>query len=200
MLVPTRTRRHLRTTIAVGLTAMLGTVLAVGCGDGSSTSADISTTTTTAVAELQYQAHADPATPITVQSGHRFAILLPADPGSGWRWVMAPVDTNVVVPLGSEFRDDPELLARTVPAVTSTTTSSTITAAPGANSTATSTAPTSTSPPALALVQILSFAGRAVANTTITFNYERIGGSSDKPTSVVFTVQVVPDAPTTTLR
>ena len=194
-----RIRRHQRTTASVGVVVLIVAGLVAGCSGGSSTTADSSTTTSTAMAELQYEAHADPALPISVQSGHRFAILLPADPGSGWRWVMAPVDTNVVVPLGSEFRDDPDLLARTVPAVTSTTTTSTTSTAPGASTTEVPVEATTT-PPALALVQILSFAGRTVATTTITFNYERIGGSNQTPNSVAFTVQVVPDATTTTLR
>lgn len=182
---------------------MVGTIVVLvgstltGCGGGSSGSGD--TTTTTAPYELQYAAHADPAVPISVEAGRRFAVILPADPGSGWRWVLGPVDAAIVLPLGSEFRDDADLLARTKSAVTTTTSAPTPTTARPSGS-STTTASTSTSIAASTpLVQILSFAGRSPATTTLTFRYERIGAPPDAaPIVVTFTVTVTPLTGSTT--
>ena len=121
--------------------------------------------------------------------------MLPADPGSGWRWVLTPIDNSRLIALGSRFSDDPALLAKAQGATT--TTSTTIRAG---NATTTSTTDT-TLPAVLPLVQIISFAGRAAGPATISFSYNQIAGTPQAQNNVVtFTVQVVPDTPTTTTR
>jgi len=121
--------------------------------------------------------------------------MLPADPGSGWRWVLTPIDNSRLIALGSRFSDDPDLLAKAQSATT--TTSTTIRAGNATTSLTTDT----TLPAVLPLVQIVSFAGRAAGPATISFSYNQIAGTPQAQNSVVtFTVQVVPDTPTTTSR
>jgi hypothetical protein len=137
----------------------------------------------------------DPAVPISTAVGKEFAIMLPADPGSGWRWVLTPIDNSRLIALGSRFSDDPDLLPKAQSA--KTTTSTTIRAG---NATTSSTTDT-TLPAVLPLVQIISFAGRAAGPETISFSYNQIAGTPQAQNGVVtFTVQVVPDTPTTTTR
>jgi len=199
---PTERQRAFRTALGAGTVVLF--LALVGCSGGSTSSSPdpSSITTPQGPSELQYKAHTDPASPITVASGHRFAIMLPADPGAGWRWVMAPVDTTIVVPLGSEFRDDASLLTQTNSAVTSTTstispatTRSGTSSGPSAANSVTPVSPSTTT--ALPLVQLLSFAGRNVGATTIRFRYEQIGGAVGPPVTVTFNLTVTPStAPT----
>lgn len=168
-------------------------VVAVGCGGGSDQSAGIDTTTTTVtvVPGLDYPLHSDPRVPISVGLSRRFAIALPSDPESGWHWTSEPVDQVLLAPLGSEFRDDPKLLA-SIPLQTTTTVSSL------------ATGPTTTSlsiPAAPApLVQVISFAARGLGSTTLRFRYSRIGSSGQDPTlTATFIVTIVPyTSPATT--
>ena len=130
----------------------------------------------------------DPAQTVAVPVGRRFAIMLPADPAHGWRWVVEPVDTRYLAPLGSEFRDDPALLER---ATTTTTTApppapETTTVLPGQTTTTTAPpsttgAPSTTTTAPGPLVQIISFAGRSPGVPIVTLHYERIGTGQDAP-------------------
>ena len=121
--------------------------------------------------------------------------MLPADPGSGWRWVLAPIDNSRLIALGSHFSDDPELVLRVQSATkTSTTTTTRVRAGNPATS-----SPTETAIPAvLPLVQIISFAGRGIGPATISLSYDQIAGAPQAENKVVtFTVQIIPSTPTT---
>jgi hypothetical protein len=169
-------------------------VLLAGCSGGSSAGSDESATTSTLAPSEATATYVDPAAPITTTVGKEFAIMLPADPGSGWRWVLTPIDNSRLIALGSRFSDDPELLAKVESATTTTTT----TRVRAENPTTSSTTET-TLPAVLPLVQIISFAGRAAGPATISFSYNQIAGVSQAPNNVVtFTVQVVPATPATT--
>jgi hypothetical protein len=137
----------------------------------------------------------DPATPITATIGKEFAIMLPADPGSGWRWVLAPIDNSRLIALGSHFSDDPELVLRVQSATkTSTTTTTRVQAGNPSSSSTTET----TIPAVLPLVQIISFAGRGIGPATISLSYDQIAGAPQAENKVnTFTVQIVPSTPTT---
>jgi hypothetical protein len=63
-------------------------VLLAGCSGGSSAGSDESATTTSIAPPEATATYVDPAAPITTTVGTEFAIMLPADPGSGWRWVL----------------------------------------------------------------------------------------------------------------
>ena len=186
---------------------------AVGCSGDGGGSAATSTSTSTAPAELTYEAYSDPTALVQVDVRRRFAIMLPADPAKGWRWVVEPVDTNVLAPLGSEFREDPALLAQATtttapppPELPSLEELAELLApgedgpdgtAPGSTTT---TAPPVTEPPETTTttapgpqVQIVSYAGRALGVASVTLRYERIGTADtpDEPArTVVFDVVV----------
>ena len=194
---PPRRPGRTPTRAALGIVVLaIAMVVAAGCGGGSTTDPDRTTTTTTPEG-LQFPAYADPATPIAVEAGRRFAIILPAEPAAGWHWVMGPIDTAIAIPLGSEFRDDETLLSRTITSLTSTTTLAPTTTTPldpaGPADTTTSTTTAS-----IPVVQVQSFVGRAPGTTTISLRYERIGSVEPAPNVVVFTVEVTPLTSTTT--
>jgi hypothetical protein len=170
---------------ALAVLAVVGSacLVAAACSGSEGPSGSATTTVTTGDEALEVPVYSDPAQVITVDVGRRFAVMVPADPAQGWRWVVEPVDTKVLAPLGSEFRDDPALLAQattttTAPPATDPATpttlgtprSSTTTAAP-----TTSEAPSTTTTAPGPLVQIVSYAGRATGVATITLRYERIG-------------------------
>jgi predicted secreted protein len=187
-----RSARKSRRRSAVVLVLGILTLVA-GCSGGSSSSSNDSATTTTVVAPEATPTYVDPAAPITTTIGKEFAIMLPADPGSGWRWVLAPIDNSRLIALGSRFSDDPDLLTKAESATTTTTT-----AVRAGNATTSSTTGT-TLPVVLPLVQIISFAGRAAGPATISFSYNQIAGEPQAQNKVVtFTVQVVPSTSTTT--
>jgi len=168
-------------------------MLLAGCSGGSSAVSDESATTTTIAPPEATATYVDPAVPITTTVGKEFAIMLPADPGSGWRWVLAPIDNSRLIALGSRFSDDPELLLEAGSATTTTTTG-----VRAGNLTTSSTTET-TLPAVLPLVQIISFAGRAPGPATISLSYNQIAGVPQAQNNVVtFTVQIVPATPTTT--
>ena len=159
------------------------------CGGGSSD--DVTTPPTTLPDDVVLAT--DPNVPIVVEVGHRFAIVLPADPGDGWRWTVQPFDTSRLVALGSEFSSDD---ARRAGAATVTTTTAPV---PAPTPTPTPTTPTPDGPPPSPavppLVQIVSFAGRAAGTTTVAFSATRIVNTSPAPPVVVrWTVEVVPAA------
>jgi predicted secreted protein len=82
--------------------------LAAGCSGAESNSTS-STTVTVAPGDattlVTVAVHSDPAAPITVALGQQFAIVLEADPGSGFSWqAEAPPDPKVVLSMGTEFR------------------------------------------------------------------------------------------------
>lgn len=158
--------------------------LVVAACSGSDGPADGTTTTvTTADEALQVPVYSDPAQVITVDVGRRFAVMVPADPAQGWRWVVEPVDTRVLAPLGSEFRNDPALLAQattttTAPPEPEPTTSTTLAGGRTTTTratTSTTEAPSTTTTAPGPLVQIVSYAGRTTGVATITLRYERIG-------------------------
>jgi len=56
---------------------------------------------------LDYPAYRDPAAPIIVALGRRFALQLDSEPGAGFSWQVANTpDPAVVVPLGTQFRSE----------------------------------------------------------------------------------------------
>ena len=172
----------------------LGSCGATGSGSNSSTTestevTEVTTADVTTVDPLAPSRFTDPTQPVPVNLSGRFELLLPADPTRGWRWVLEPVDTAVVVPLSSEFLDDPNLLSSTssTTSSTSSTTEPTVTWVP-----TTTTTIDPDSPEAAPLVQVISFAARSVATTEIRLRYERIGGSDRSPRATTFTVVVRP--------
>lgn len=172
----------------------------VGCSGGNGAEAP-ATTVAPSNPEVDYPEFSDPSVPIAVLIGRRFALVLPADPANGWSWVTSHIDRNVLAPLGSEFDEDPALLAQ---ATTTTTTApppveqSTSPAGPSTASTVadstTTIAPPTTSLPG-PLVQIISFAGKSPGSTTVTLRYERIGATDSAPADIrelTFTVTITP--------
>lgn len=153
-------------------------------GNGESVSED--QTTTTSPAELQVKVFTDPAKPVTAKVGQRFAVMLPANPGAGWKWTVTGIDNRILLPLGLEFTDDASLEANANPSVTSTTTTLAPPRPPtnGQNRATTTTTVAATAPanaptttvPSLSLVQINSFAGRIVATTQLVFEGRTISG------------------------
>ena len=101
---PPRPRRRAAAALAVALVTLLTASIASACGGGSSSDTTVDSPDVTIPADVVVAT--DPATPISVAVGHRFAIVLPADPGDGWRWAVQPFDTTRLVALGSEFSDD----------------------------------------------------------------------------------------------
>lgn len=104
-------RRSIRTLVgAVGLALVV--VVAMACsgdesgGSTSSTLSDPDGTEVTAPAVDCYTAdQADPAGPIMVSIGAQFAIVLAAEPATGFSWQpTAPVDPDVLLTVGTEFR------------------------------------------------------------------------------------------------
>lgn len=168
-----------------------GCLVAAACSGGEEPAGGTTTTATTADEAFQVPVYSDPAQVITVDVGRRFAVMVPADPAQGWRWVVEPVDTRVLAPLGSEFRDDPALLAQattttTAPPEPDPDTSTTVAGRAGSTTTTTATtstteAPTTTTAPG-PLVQIVSYAGRTTGVATITLRYERIGTAEQDDT------------------
>ena len=191
-----RSRRALAALAALGV----GAIALVACSGTDGPAVGATSTTATSVQALDYTGFSDPAQIVTVGVGRRFAIVLPADPAHGWRWVVEPVDTTILTPLGSEFRDDPTALA----AATTTTTAppppeeTTTTFVAGRSTTTTvptttTAGPTTTTTAPGPLVQIVSYAGRSANVTTVTLRYERIGTRDEAPEAaqvLVFTVLV----------
>lgn len=199
-----RVRRRARTALVAGVVTVVLAAGAVACGGGGNEGdgSDAATPATTVPSDVVVAT--DPTVPVTVEVGHRFAIVLPADPGDGWRWVVQPFDTALLVALGSEFRDDEQqrIASTAATSTTSTTiagrttaTSTTMTTSPTANPDESTTTTTSMPP----LVQIVSFAGRAPGTATLSFSATQIVPVPDaRPTVVTWTVQVT--AATTTTR
>jgi hypothetical protein len=169
---------------ALGALVALGPVAACSGGGGGSAGP---ATSDTSIPELDVPSYSDPSVPIQVPVGRRFAIVLPVDPSQGWHWVVEPVDIFLLTPLGSEFREDPELLA----AATTTTTappppeeSTTLPAVGGAEAATTTTS--STEPPSTTTtvpgpyVQVLSYVGRTDGRLDVTVRRERIGASEEE--------------------
>jgi hypothetical protein len=184
--------RRLRFTIVVtiGLFALLA-----GCSSGTSSNSDQIPTESSVPGRVDPPTYVNPAVPISTAVGREFAIMLPADPGSGWRWVLAPIDNSRLIALGSGFSDDADLIvnaaAATATTAPPTTRLTTATTSPSAT--------TTTTPLILPLVQIISFAGRSVGPATLSFRYTQIAGQPQAENKVLtFTVQVVPEPPTTT--
>ncbi|MEX1218543.1 MAG: hypothetical protein WEA11_08505 [Acidimicrobiales bacterium] len=169
--------------------------LVLGCSSQSSSSSD-SSPTALEPAGAETPTFFNPLLPVTATVGREFAIMLPADPGSGWRWVLTPIDNTRLIALGSYFSDDTALLAQAA-AVTTTTTTTIAAARPTAPSVPPDTAVT---PAVLPLVQIISFAGRSAGSTALTFQYTQIAGTPEAQNTVVtFSVQIVPEVATPTL-
>jgi len=149
---------------------------------------------------LCVSAFSDPSQIVQVDVGRRFAIAMRADPANGWRWVVDPIDTALLAPLGSSFTDDPALLA----SATTTTAPPPLPEdlpAPGPldpDAEVTTTAeplPSTTTTAPGPLVQVISYAGRAAGFTQITMRYQRIGTSEDdveQAETVTFQVWVGP--------
>jgi hypothetical protein len=193
----TQILRRERLSVAAGLAVLVAIALSLGScggsGTGSSSESTVSTTAEpTAVDPLAPSRFADPTQPVSVNLSGRFELLLPADPTRGWRWVLEPVDTAVVVPLSSEFLEDPVLLSST----SSTTTSTNSSTNTNASEPTVTWVPTTTttidpdSPEVAPMVQVISFAARSIATTEIRLRYERISGSDRDPRTTTFTVVV----------
>ena len=187
-------RRKLLSIVAgllVGVTLLVG-----GCGGSTpSTSGDTNTTrepddsTTDPLATVRF---ADPTQPVGVVLGRKFELVLPADPARGWRWVLEPIDTAVVVALSSTFIDDPDLLASTT--TTTTTPEGSATTEPAVTWIPTTTTTIDPDAPERApLVQLITFAGRSLATTSIKLRYEPISGGTSNPRTVTFEVVVLPE-------
>lgn len=177
------------------LTAVLA-ALSVGCGGGADQSVGTDTTTTTIVSvpALDYPHYSDPGLPISIGLSRRFAVVLPSDPASGWHWTSEPVDQALLAPLGSEFRDDPDLLASIPPPTTTTTTVSPFASGPFGTSTTVSAEPAVEGTMPAPLVQVISFAARGLGSTTVSFRYNRIGSADeDSVMTATFIVTIVPD-------
>lgn len=182
--------RHL-VVLAIGLLTLL-----VGCSSGTASGSDPTPADASIPARVDPPTYVDPSVPISTAVGREFAIMLPADPGSGWRWVLTPIDNSRLIALGSGFSDDAQLIAKAQIATATTTTTPPTTRF---NATAASSTTTTTSPVVLPLVQIISFAGRSVGPATLSFRYTQIAGQPQAENKVLnFTVRVVPEAPTTT--
>lgn len=182
--------RHL-VVVAIGLLTLL-----VGCSSGTSSSSDQAPTETSIPGRVDPPTYVNPAVPISTAVGREFAIMLPADPGSGWRWVLAPIDNSRLIALGSGFSDDAELIAKAEVATATTTTTPPTTRF---NAAAASSTTTTTTLAVLPLVQIISFAGRSIGPATLSFRYTQIAGQSQAENKVLtFVVQVVPGIPTAT--
>ena len=183
--------RHL-VVLAIGLLMLL-----VGCSSGTSSGSNQTPADASIPGRVDPPTYVDPSVPISTAVGREFAIMLPADPGSGWRWVLTPIDNSRLIALGSGFSDDPELLAKAEVATAPSTTTPPTTRSNAA--TANSSTTTTTAPAVLPLVQIISFAGRSIGPATLSFRYTQIAGQPQAENKVLtFTVQVVPEAPTTT--
>jgi len=188
--VPPSRLRHLAV-VAIGLVTLL-----VGCSSGPSSNSDQAPAETSIPGRVDPPTYVDPSVTISTAVGREFAIMLPADPGSGWRWVLAPIDNSRLIALGSGFSDDAQLIAKAQIATATTTTTPPTTRF---NAAAASSTTTTTSPVVLPLVQIISFAGRSVGPATLSFRYTQIAGQPQAENKVLtFTVRVVPEAPTTT--
>lgn len=188
------TRRFSRRTLAA--LALFGSacLVVVACSD-SDDATDPTSTTVSTVDGVGVPTFSDPTQLVNVPVGRRFAVVLPADPAHGWRWVAGDLDTALLAPLGSEFRDDASLLAQ---ATTTTTTAPppppepTIpgTTSASTTSTAPTTVPESTTTTAPGpLVQILSYAGTGPGVARLTLRYEQIG-SNEVAQEVTFEVVV----------
>ena len=168
------------------------TLIVGGCGDSApSTGSDTDTTSEpvdSTVDPLTTVRFTDPTQPVGVAIGRKFELVLPADPARGWRWVLEPIDTAVVVALSSTFIDDPELLASTSPTTTPEPTGTTEPAVTWIPTTTTTLEPDA--PENAPLVQIITFAGRSVATTAIRLRYEPISGGTSNPRTVTFDVVV----------
>lgn len=179
--------------LGLGLVLMVVAITSA-CGgssgeDATTTSTAMATDSPTTVDPLAPVLGTDPTRSVVVGPGRRFELVLPADPTRGWHWELEPVDTAVVVPLSSEFRDDRTLLSSTS---TSTSTSTTTTIEPMATGQpATTTSLDPDAPEAAPLVQVTSFAGRTPGITEIRLRYVRIGGNGDATRTVTFTVVVL---------
>jgi len=170
-----------------------------GCSGGSSSNADQESTSTTVPGAPETPTYVDPAIPISTPVGQEFAVMLPADPGSGWRWILSPIDNNKLIALGSRFSDDAQLLAKADTATTTTTTTQATTTTVATAATDSSSA--TTVPAVLPLVQIISFAGRSIGATSVTFQYSQIAGVPEAKNRVVtFSIEIVPNPTPPTLR
>lgn len=73
------------------------TFSASGAGDVTALTDDTSN-------PLAFPAYSDPDTPIYIGVGKRFAVMLEANPSTGYRWeAVRPPDPKVVTPLGTQF-------------------------------------------------------------------------------------------------
>ena len=194
------------TTIRASRTLLASAVLVFGlsvflsaCSGGADTAApDDTMAATTTIPALAYPTYADPQIPISVGLSRRFAIVLPSDPESGWRWIIEPVDQAFLAPLGSEFSSDPKLVGSVPVSTTSTTSTTSMLLATTTSADPTGTSTTSTLPPTPPLVQVVSFAARSLGPTFVRFRYERIGASGADPATgpsrtATFAVVIVPD-------
>jgi len=186
--------RH-RSLQRLGLSAAVALTLVLSSCSGGSSSGNDGSASDTVPPTAETPTYVDPAVPISSPIGREFDIMLPADPGSGWRWVLAPIDNARLIALGSRFSDDPALLIKAETATTTTTVTSTTRPSAGSSS---STSTTVLPPPVLPLVQVISFAGRSVGPTVITFRYTQIAGTPQTENRVLtFTVDITNPPPTT---
>ena len=186
-------RRRKFLSIALGLVASTTLLLGSCAGSTPSSSSDTSTLNepdTTTHDPLSTVRFTDPTQPVGVALGRKFELVLSADPTRGWRWVLEPIDTAVVVALSSTFIDDPDLLASTT--TTTTTLEGSATTEPAVTWIPTTTTTIDPDAPERApLVQLITFAGRSLATTSIKLRYEPISGGASNPRTVTFEVVVL---------
>ena len=167
--------RRLSRRALVALTLFgVGCLIAAGCS-GDDDGGTPSTTAGTGVG-VTVPTFSDASVPVEVPVGQRFVIMLPADPAHGWRWVVENVDTAKLAPLGSEFQDDPALLAKATTTTTAPPPPETTEPVPDASTepTTTTVGETTTTTTPGPLVQLLSFAGTRLDATRLTLVYEPV--------------------------
>lgn len=207
---PDRRRSSSLVALAVAAASLLWIA---GCtGDDDSTATPDTTaeeTGTAAGADLEITAHRDPSLPIVAQVGERFALLLDAEPSEGYRWeVVAEVDRNVVLPLGSEFvdRGDVEVPITTTtappppppPADAGGTAGTDTTAGaeptepiPPTEPVPLTEPPTTTTTIPTRAVQVISYVARNPGVTTVELRYVRVGEPPTEATpTVTFSIEV----------
>lgn len=96
----------------IALTACTGTrddstpvpTIAAGVGSDVTVISGNSGTTSDTTDPLSFPAFGDPAAPILVAVGQHFALMMAADPTSGFHWTISQMpDPAVVSPLGTQF-------------------------------------------------------------------------------------------------
>lgn len=184
--------------VVTGTVALLGGCAGSGGGSAATTTTAGASGTDPLTDALAVRVWYDPTQPIDAAVGERFTIVIPSDPSVGRRWVPdPPVDTKVVVPLGSTYtrRDDPAVAAATTTTAPPPPPSTSVPVGGSTTTTASTVAPTTTTTEPRPWYQVMSFVGRAPGTTTITLRYRQVGSADPNAPSTTFTVTVTAPAP-----